>query len=212
MLMLDCLKNWVACALVALLLVGCGSDQEETPRRIGPNATALQFVSALKDVDPQALSKLSAPPLSDLYIALDDVRVGYAELREWLMDRYEGSTSSRLETSAAQWRLPMTMFGDLKLEGLIEGTRTETSASYRIHYRKKGLRRCSEDLVVEKRDGVWLVVSYGHDTPPEYLIGQIKGQATKLRFTMAPGKTAVKRLSPATLAEAIELFWQQAPK
>ena len=106
----------------------------------------------------------------------------------------------------------MTMFGDLKLEGLIEGTRTETSASYRIHYRKKGLRRCSEDLVVEKRDGVWLVVSYGHDTPPEYLIGQIKGQATKLRFTMAPGKTAVKRLSPATLAEAIELFWQQAPK
>lgn len=210
--MLDCLKSWVACALVALLLAGCGSDQEKEPRRIGPNATALKFVSALKDVDPQALSKLSAPPLSDFYTALEDVRAGYTELREWLMDRYDGATSSQLDTTSTQWRLPMTMFVDLKLEGLIEGTRTETSASYRIYYRKKGLRRCSEELIVEKRDGAWLVVSYGHDTPPEYLIGQIKGQATRLQFTLAPGKTAVKRLSPATLPEAFELFWQQAPK
>ncbi len=104
------------------------------------------------------------------------------------------------------------MFGELALEGLIEGSRTETSAMYRISYRRNGLRRCVEDLVVEKRDGRWGVKSYGADTPPEFLIGQVKSQATKLQFATKPGMNAVESVAPLTLDEAVELFWQQTPK
>ncbi len=211
--MLDCMKIWAICGVVALVLVGCDEPGEAVaPRRVGPNATALGFVKAIKAVDPVALSQLTDSPLSEFYTALGEVRDRYADLRNQLLSRYEGANSAQLDASAQQWRLPMTMFEELRLEGLIEGTRTDQSATYRIHYRKKGLRRCSEDLVVEKRDGKWLVVSYGHDTPPEYVIGQIKGQATTLRFAIEPGMKAVERVSPATLEEAVELFWNQAPK
>ena len=186
-----------------------GADERSVEVTVaGPNHLATLFVESMLAADPAAVSRLCEPGLADFFSNVAKAAEINREITTFLTNLYPDAdeTERRRLWVFEQWKIPMTSFRNLEIDGRLRVEEGGQRVVYQLAHLNRHSRRTYPELVVEKQAGEWKVISYGPETPGSSHIGLMRTRLARLEEASRVGIAAVKEANPRSLTRAIDVL------
>lgn len=187
-----------------------GAPKAEQPLRIaGPNHLAQLFVAAMRSGDADGLARLCRDDIAAFYTALARIGELNGRLAATLVrlhpDRNEGE-QRRMAQLRDGWKRPMLAFRELELDGRLRTELDGGRVVYQLSHLNVHSRPTYPELIVERHDQRWAVVSFGPSTPQSAHLGAIRNRLSRLEMRWEAAIAAVEAERPRTLTRSLKLL------
>ncbi len=194
-----------------LLTSGACSDSGQNPPTdvviSGPNQVAQELTHAMVANDCGKVADMSTGVLHDYYVTLERMRGILLQVSQSFEELYpeEKEAPSLLKLKNA-WRVPMTYYKDMHLDGALSVEEESQERRYAISWVNPEGAHEKGVLIVVQANGDWRVSSLGLKSPRAETLGSLRTQLNYLEFTWQEAMKQVREAKLGTLREAHLLF------